>query len=86
MPPTQTVPYDGKKIRNLRERKGLSIEELADAIGRHPESIRNLENQNKKASRVMLTWIAKALNATLDDLVPDDAQTIVGTCQTRRAS
>jgi transcriptional regulator with XRE-family HTH domain len=74
MPPTQTVPYDGKKIRELRERKGLSIKELADAIGRHPESIRNLENPNKDkpASRVMLAWIAKALDADLDDFAPDE--------------
>lgn len=72
MPPTQTVAYDGKKIRELRDRKGWSIEQLAEAIGRHPESIRNLENQNKKASRVMLVWIAKALDVELDDLAPED--------------
>jgi transcriptional regulator with XRE-family HTH domain len=72
MPPTRTVPYDGNKIRELRTRKGLSIDELAEAIGRHPESIRNLERGNKNASEVMLTWIAKAVDATLDDLAPDD--------------
>lgn len=81
MPPTQTVAYDGKKIRNLRDRKGWSIEQLAEAIGRHPESIRNLENQNKKASRVMLTWITKALDADLDDIAPDETLR-----KTRRAS
>lgn len=72
MPPTQTVPYDGNKIRKLRKQKGLSIDELAEQTGRHPESLRNLERGNKNASKVMLTWIAKALDVEPDAFAPDD--------------
>ncbi|OLT21661.1 hypothetical protein BJF79_15455 [Actinomadura sp. CNU-125] len=72
MPEMQTLPYDADKIRDLRERAGLSLIELGVRTDRHPESLRNIERNRKNASRLMLACIAKALGADLDDIVLED--------------
>lgn len=68
----ETLPYEGFKIRNLRQRAGLSLAQLGERTGSHPESLRNLEKNRKKASVVMLARIANALGVALDDLLVDE--------------
>ena len=74
MPDMRTLPYNADKIRDLRERSGLSLIELGARTDRHPESLRNIERNRKNASPVMLACIAKALGATLDDIVLKDSE------------
>lgn len=62
----RTVPYDGAKIRDLRERAGLTRVELAERAGRHPGTLQNIEGNRRRASRVTLARIAIALGVDLD--------------------
>lgn len=72
MPEMRTLPYDADKIRDLRERAGLSLVQLGDRTGHHPESLRNIERRRRNASRITLARIAKALNVTLEDITLAD--------------
>jgi transcriptional regulator with XRE-family HTH domain len=74
MPLMRTIPYDAEKIRDLRERAGLSREQLAERTGHHPASLRNIEGNRKNASAVALARIAIALGVDLDEItLTDDA-------------
>lgn len=74
MPEMRTLPYNADKIRDLRERAGLSLTQLSERTGRHPESLRNIERNQKNASVVFLAQIANALGVDLDDITqPSDA-------------
>jgi transcriptional regulator with XRE-family HTH domain len=66
-----TVPYDGDKIRKRREEAGLSLEELGERTGRHPEALRNLERNNKNASVAMVMCIVNALGIKYAEILPD---------------
>ena len=68
----QTLPYNGAKIRDLRERAGLSLVQLGERTGRHPESLRNIEKRRKNASRLTLSRIAIALGVALEDIAAED--------------
>jgi transcriptional regulator with XRE-family HTH domain len=68
MPLMRTIPYNAEKIRDLRERAGLSREQLAERTGHHPASLRNIEGNRKNASAVSLARIAGALGVDLDDI------------------
>lgn len=80
MPATRTLPYDANKIRDLRVRAGLSIEQLADRIGCHRESLRNVETRRKNASELMLARIALNLGVELHEI------TLSETCESVGAS
>lgn len=68
MPEMRTLPYDADKIRDLRERAGLSLVQLGARTGHHPETLRNIERNRKNASVVTLARIANALDVDLDDI------------------
>lgn len=72
MPLMRTIPYNAEKIRDLRERAGLSREQLAERTGHHPASLRNIEGNRKNASAVSLARIAGALGVDLDDITLTD--------------
>jgi transcriptional regulator with XRE-family HTH domain len=72
MPLMRTIPYNAEKIRDLRERAGLSREQLAERTGHHPASLRNIEGNRKNASAVSLARIACALGVDLDDITLTD--------------
>jgi len=61
----------GEKIRKLRKEKGLTQKRLGELCGINEANIRKYElgNQNPKLSTIRK--IADALNASLDDLIPD---------------
>lgn len=61
MEPSSAVRQNGYAIRTIRQIQGLSLEELADRTDSHPQSLRNVELENKPASEVMLNRIARAL-------------------------
>lgn len=68
MPKMQTLPYDATKIRDLRKRANLSLAQLGERTGHHPQSLRNIELRRKNASVETLTRIAAGLGVDLDDI------------------
>lgn len=69
----------GEALRDLRERRGLSVADLARKIGggRHPQSIRRLETAQppKRASRPFAHQIARALGADISEFtIPEPLQ------------
>ncbi|MFN2636815.1 MAG: helix-turn-helix domain-containing protein [Gemmatimonadaceae bacterium] len=84
MPPTKNIPQHGPAIRALREKDGLSVEELAARIDMHPQSLRNVELERRPVSRQKLNSIARALcvetaaitrdDSAVDDEVLDDLE------------
>lgn len=68
MPPARTVSPDGDAIREIRERLGLSCQQLARKIGRHPQSVRNLEIGARSASAVFINQLAGALGVDVAEI------------------
>ena len=66
------VRQNGPAIREIRQREGLTIAELATRVSqRIPLSephLRNIENDLKSASTAHLAAIARELHASLDSL------------------
>ena len=58
----------GDNIRAERMRKRISQENLAELIGVHKDSIKNIENAYQTPSAFIVFDIANALNIPLDDL------------------
>jgi len=69
MPIVRTVQPDGDTIRALRVRRGLSLRNLGAMIGRHGQTIRNLELSNRLASEVLINQIANALGVDVNELI-----------------
>ncbi len=61
----------GKKIRQVRENKGISVEELAISSGNSVELIKNLEEGAYIPSLTPLFKIAKALDVRLGTFLDD---------------
>jgi len=69
MPVTQTVDHNGSAIRDFRTIRGMSCAELADKVGIHEQTLRNIElydsasrpDRPKGCSEVVLERIATAL-------------------------
>ena len=62
----------GKRIRELRKRKGLTQAVLAEMSGLEPSNISHIERAATKLSLPTLVSIANALQVTLDELVWDN--------------
>ncbi|MER6942552.1 helix-turn-helix transcriptional regulator [Nonomuraea sp. NPDC000554] len=73
MPPTKNTPQHGPAIRALREKDGLSIEELAARIDMHPQSLRNIELERRPISHLKLNLIARALHVDTAAIARSDA-------------
>lgn len=61
----------GKRIREIRIKKGFTQDKLAAATKLSSAHISNIETAHAKASLPALVDIANALNASLDELVCD---------------
>ena len=61
----------GKRIREIREKKGMTCTALADSIGITPQGMWNLENGNNGRTFDKLPRIARALECSIDDLFPE---------------
>ncbi len=67
----------GDKVRDLRKKKGLTLEELANAIGSGKSYIWELENKGvKRPSAEKLNEIAKILGVTPEYLTDNSAEII----------
>lgn len=58
----------GKRIKELRKRKGLNQERLAELVGLEPTSISNIENGYNYPTVQNLEKIAKVLDTSLSDI------------------
>ncbi len=61
----------GERIRILRERCGLTREELAEAIGVSAAAIEHYEADRWRPGRGLITRMAVLLKATVPELVGD---------------
>lgn len=66
MPKVNTVTPRGAVIQDLRERAGLSREQLGGIVGCHKQSIRRLEAISEPAGRLLVCRVARALGRALD--------------------
>jgi transcriptional regulator with XRE-family HTH domain len=70
MPTMEAVKIDGAKLKNLRERRFLSREELAEKVGSHRDHIGRLERGEVANPRMTtIRNLAKALGVDPAELV-----------------
>ena len=62
----------GKKVKEIRLARGMSLVELAQAVGVTPQSIFQTENR-EKSSYDRIPLYAKALDCSIDDLFAQDS-------------
>ncbi|GAB3270825.1 helix-turn-helix domain-containing protein [Microbacterium lacusdiani] len=63
----------GRRIRQLRAERGMTLDALAAAVGRAPSQLSMLENGRREPRLSMLRAIAKALGTGLDALLETEA-------------
>ncbi len=75
------IDYDklGQRIGNLRSRKGLSQEELSEAITVSREHINRIESGKRGVTLDSLIDIANALGVSADDLLVDSLENSAST-------
>lgn len=61
----------GKRIRAIREQKGMTCTALAEQVGISAQGMWNLESGNNGRTLDKLPKIAKALGCRIDDLFPE---------------
>jgi transcriptional regulator with XRE-family HTH domain len=72
-----TQPTFGKKIKELRTKKGLTLDQLASATGSSKSYIWELENKDPpRPSAEKLATIAEALGVTTDYLIGREEVTL----------
>lgn len=59
----------GARVRQLRRRRGLTVEELARAVDVDKAHVSRIENNHKAPSVAMLAQLAKALNTSIGHLL-----------------
>ena len=62
----------GKRVHELRIRRNLTQEELAEKVDSLPSYISNIERKNKCPSLTLLGRMVKELDTTYDYLLMDD--------------
>src|SRR5690625_4553216 len=58
----------GRRIRQLRTDKGMTLDQLAAAIGRAPSQLSMIENGHREPKLSLLRALAAALEVSFDDL------------------
>ena len=67
----------GKKILELRKKKGLSQEQLGEKVNVTRQTISNWELQETAPNPDQLKLLSKALNISIDELLDNDIQNVV---------
>jgi len=62
----------GRRIRQLRTAKGMTLEELAAAVARAPSQLSMIENGRREPKVTLLRAIARALGTSLDALLESE--------------
>jgi len=64
----------GEKLRTLRQRRGLTLRQLAALLGVSNGYISRMETGNKTPNVAMLVKIANFFNADINQLVKDELE------------
>ena len=62
--------FIGQKIRNFREQRGLSVEQLADKLDTTRATVTRYELGSRKANQDVLFKLAEIFNVNVDDFFP----------------
>ncbi|HWI31879.1 MAG TPA: helix-turn-helix domain-containing protein [Microbacterium sp.] len=62
----------GRRIRQLRTARGMTLDELATAVDRAPSQLSMIENGKREPKLTLLQAIARALGASLDALLESE--------------
>lgn len=62
---SRLIPQNGAAIREIREREGLTVSQLARAVLVSDSHLRNIENEFRAASTEHMARIAQTLNCSL---------------------
>jgi transcriptional regulator with XRE-family HTH domain len=63
----------GKRVREVRQKKGISQEKLADLAGLHRTYVSGVERGERNISLLNIERLAIALDVTMSDLMPSAA-------------
>ncbi|MEU8239773.1 helix-turn-helix domain-containing protein [Actinoplanes missouriensis] len=63
----------GQRLRHLRRSKGMTLDQLSDAVGRAPSQLSLIENGKREPKLSVLQAIAGALGVPLQDLLRPEA-------------
>ncbi|WP_243064559.1 XRE family transcriptional regulator [Humibacter sp. RRB41] len=63
----------GRRIRERRQQRGMTLDQLASAVDRAPSQVSMIENGKREPRLTMLRTIATALGTTVDELVKAEA-------------
>lgn len=72
------VPQNGFAIREIRQREGLSVSDLANALGISDPHLRNIENELKPARQEHIALIARRLRCSIASIVRGEAFALEG--------
>ncbi len=61
----------GRRIRQLRTARGLTLEELASAVDRAPSQLSMIETGKREPKLTLLRAIARALGSTIEEILAD---------------
>jgi len=64
----------GKRMREVRERVGISQEKLAEKAGLHRTYVSSVERGKRNISLLNIERLARALSVTLAELMPEIEQ------------
>jgi len=70
------VPQNGFAIREIRQREGLSVSDLANAAGVSDPHMRNIENELKPARQEHIALIARRLRCSIASIVRGEASVL----------
>ncbi|GAA5152882.1 hypothetical protein GCM10025768_21630 [Microbacterium pseudoresistens] len=62
----------GRRIRQLRTGRGMTLEELAAAVGRAPSQLSMIETGKREPKLTLLQGLAKALDTSIDALLAQE--------------
>lgn len=74
------------RIRQLREKKGLTQAELADAVGTSQQQIQRIESGSQAVKLLLATQVAAALEVDLMVLFPDTAKAVKKTVRSGKGA
>lgn len=61
----------GARVKSIREEKGLSLQDVAHAIGKDRQSVHALEKGKFNPSFLYLVEVSKGIGIDLDELIKD---------------